>query len=318
MPAVTAQIGEGATPETLIHALSGSLGMRLHGEKQVRFSCRCTIERVEVALLSLGRDDPRSACRRATGNRGDLRVLRAPLRPQQRRRPAPRRAARCEHRRVGSLLRQHANEPANAEREHDGRCLRPRRVGDRDHAIDLDAAARDQSLRLTPALGEAAAGTRRSAELRYASRHGSSGMLARAVSRRWTVASKWSRAARRSVASGNDKARRCPRPRDRFFGLDRVVTDAGGAGPARSASTCRGRAERGELRVAGHHARRGYAHELAELLASPARSGRRSFRATFDIRSDAVECLPRSASSCRFAAAARRAPDIRALRRKLK
>ena len=57
MPAVTAQIGEGATPETLIHALSGSLGMRLHGEKQVRFSCRCTIERVEVALLSLGRDD---------------------------------------------------------------------------------------------------------------------------------------------------------------------------------------------------------------------------------------------------------------------
>jgi molecular chaperone Hsp33 len=57
MVPVTTQIGEGATPEELAHSIAGDLEIKIIGESTVRFACRCTRERVEMALLSLGRDE---------------------------------------------------------------------------------------------------------------------------------------------------------------------------------------------------------------------------------------------------------------------
>jgi molecular chaperone Hsp33 len=54
---VTAQIDAGATPEDLARAVAGELEIKLIGESQVRFACRCTRDRVETALVSLGRDE---------------------------------------------------------------------------------------------------------------------------------------------------------------------------------------------------------------------------------------------------------------------
>lgn len=55
MEPVTAQIDAGAAPEDIIASLAGPLEMRALGEHTVRFFCRCTRRRVEVALLGLGR-----------------------------------------------------------------------------------------------------------------------------------------------------------------------------------------------------------------------------------------------------------------------
>jgi molecular chaperone Hsp33 len=55
MAPVTAQIDEGALAENLIASLAGPLQMRTIGEHHARFFCRCTKQRVEVALLGLGR-----------------------------------------------------------------------------------------------------------------------------------------------------------------------------------------------------------------------------------------------------------------------
>jgi molecular chaperone Hsp33 len=57
MPPVTTLIDGGARPEDLVAALLGGVTTRRFHEQEVRFSCRCTVERVEVALLSLGHDD---------------------------------------------------------------------------------------------------------------------------------------------------------------------------------------------------------------------------------------------------------------------
>jgi molecular chaperone Hsp33 len=57
MSAVTAQIGGGASAEDLIAALAGDLELRPPREYAVRFACRCTREKVEIALLGLGRDE---------------------------------------------------------------------------------------------------------------------------------------------------------------------------------------------------------------------------------------------------------------------
>jgi molecular chaperone Hsp33 len=54
---ITSQIDAGATPEDLVAALAGPLEMRSLGEHSVRFFCRCTKRRVEVALLGLGRPE---------------------------------------------------------------------------------------------------------------------------------------------------------------------------------------------------------------------------------------------------------------------
>jgi molecular chaperone Hsp33 len=57
MPAITKQIDDGASPDDVIAALAGSLPMRRLGEDDVQFACRCNPQRVEVALIGLGRDE---------------------------------------------------------------------------------------------------------------------------------------------------------------------------------------------------------------------------------------------------------------------
>ncbi len=57
MPAVTQQIVAGAGCETLLAAITASLELKLFREYSVEFDCRCTREKVESALLGLGRDE---------------------------------------------------------------------------------------------------------------------------------------------------------------------------------------------------------------------------------------------------------------------
>ena len=54
---VTSQIAGGATCEELIASLAGPLDMRFTREYGVAFTCTCSRERVERALLGLGRDE---------------------------------------------------------------------------------------------------------------------------------------------------------------------------------------------------------------------------------------------------------------------
>jgi molecular chaperone Hsp33 len=67
MPSITAQIDAGAGPEEIAHSLAGDLGLRFLGEYDVAFACRCTRERVEVALLALGRDELAKIVREQNG-----------------------------------------------------------------------------------------------------------------------------------------------------------------------------------------------------------------------------------------------------------
>jgi molecular chaperone Hsp33 len=57
MPPVTEQVVGGATPEELLVAFIGELGLKMFREIPIEFACRCTRERVEIALLGLGRDE---------------------------------------------------------------------------------------------------------------------------------------------------------------------------------------------------------------------------------------------------------------------
>lgn len=58
MPAITAQIADGAGARELIERLAEGLDVRPHEyEYEARFDCRCTRERVERALVGLGRDE---------------------------------------------------------------------------------------------------------------------------------------------------------------------------------------------------------------------------------------------------------------------
>ncbi|MBV9102693.1 MAG: Hsp33 family molecular chaperone HslO [Candidatus Eremiobacteraeota bacterium] len=57
MPPITSQIDRGATPDDLIATLAGPLSMRRLGENELAFRCRCTPQRVEVALVALGTDE---------------------------------------------------------------------------------------------------------------------------------------------------------------------------------------------------------------------------------------------------------------------
>jgi molecular chaperone Hsp33 len=57
MPSITALVRENATPEHLLRALLGAdVELRARRELPVRFSCRCTREKVETALTGLGVD----------------------------------------------------------------------------------------------------------------------------------------------------------------------------------------------------------------------------------------------------------------------
>jgi molecular chaperone Hsp33 len=57
MPPVTKLISEGADAHALLHALAGPVELRSHRTIDVQFSCRCTREKVEAALLGLGADE---------------------------------------------------------------------------------------------------------------------------------------------------------------------------------------------------------------------------------------------------------------------
>lgn len=57
MAPVTTQIREGATVEDLLRALGDDFAMRQTRAYDVVFSCSCSLDRVERALLGLGRDE---------------------------------------------------------------------------------------------------------------------------------------------------------------------------------------------------------------------------------------------------------------------
>ena len=57
MATVTTQIAEGASCEDLLAAITGTLGLNVFHQFEVTFKCRCTREKVESALLGLGRDE---------------------------------------------------------------------------------------------------------------------------------------------------------------------------------------------------------------------------------------------------------------------
>jgi molecular chaperone Hsp33 len=58
MPPVTTQIADGADARALIERLAEGLALRPHESTyEARFDCRCTRERVERALVGLGRDE---------------------------------------------------------------------------------------------------------------------------------------------------------------------------------------------------------------------------------------------------------------------
>jgi molecular chaperone Hsp33 len=57
MAPVTTQIAAGADPEALLRALSGALELKVLERYDVAFDCLCTREKVETALLGLGKDE---------------------------------------------------------------------------------------------------------------------------------------------------------------------------------------------------------------------------------------------------------------------
>jgi molecular chaperone Hsp33 len=57
MPAITAQIGAGAGAREIARTIAGSIALRSFGEFTVEPWCRCSREKVELALLSFGHDE---------------------------------------------------------------------------------------------------------------------------------------------------------------------------------------------------------------------------------------------------------------------
>jgi molecular chaperone Hsp33 len=57
MPPISMLIENGATPEVLAQSLAGAYDMHAQNSYDVCFYCRCTLEKVELALMSLGRDE---------------------------------------------------------------------------------------------------------------------------------------------------------------------------------------------------------------------------------------------------------------------
>ncbi len=54
---ITEQVAEGADARALLAALAGDIPLKNHRSIEVQFACRCTREKVEVALLGLGKDE---------------------------------------------------------------------------------------------------------------------------------------------------------------------------------------------------------------------------------------------------------------------
>jgi molecular chaperone Hsp33 len=57
MPPITAQINAGADARDIARTIAGTIALRAFGEHAVAPWCRCSREKVELALLSLGRDE---------------------------------------------------------------------------------------------------------------------------------------------------------------------------------------------------------------------------------------------------------------------
>ena len=57
MPPVTTQIANGADDVALLDAVAGALDLKIFGASDVVFDCLCTREKVETALLGLGKDE---------------------------------------------------------------------------------------------------------------------------------------------------------------------------------------------------------------------------------------------------------------------
>ncbi|MBV9438932.1 MAG: Hsp33 family molecular chaperone HslO [Candidatus Eremiobacteraeota bacterium] len=57
MPSATALIIDGADPEALARRVAADLDLKLFDAFEVAFDCRCTREKVETALLGLGKDE---------------------------------------------------------------------------------------------------------------------------------------------------------------------------------------------------------------------------------------------------------------------
>jgi len=57
MPPITEQVAGGATPHDILISFIGELGLKTFREVPISFTCRCTRERVEAALLGLGREE---------------------------------------------------------------------------------------------------------------------------------------------------------------------------------------------------------------------------------------------------------------------
>lgn len=57
MDSVTAYLDRGFTPEQLLEELLGEFGLELLDQTDTKFSCNCSKERVEKAIVSIGRKD---------------------------------------------------------------------------------------------------------------------------------------------------------------------------------------------------------------------------------------------------------------------
>lgn len=57
MPPITTQIAQGADAAALLRSLAADIALNESHQALVEFACRCTREKVEIALLGLGRDE---------------------------------------------------------------------------------------------------------------------------------------------------------------------------------------------------------------------------------------------------------------------
>jgi molecular chaperone Hsp33 len=57
MPPITTQIVDGGDAEALLRTVAGGLDVKVFDAYEVAFDCRCTREKVETALLGLGKDE---------------------------------------------------------------------------------------------------------------------------------------------------------------------------------------------------------------------------------------------------------------------
>ena len=94
MPPVTTQIADGADAQALLRAVAGELDSRRSTRTTSSFDCRCTREKVETALLGLGKDELAKIAREQPQTEATCEFCRETLRAQRQRRARPGREAR--------------------------------------------------------------------------------------------------------------------------------------------------------------------------------------------------------------------------------